>query len=526
MHDPAGDLRRLKEALDFEWRLQDLDCDFEVLHGLQNALRDGDWRVTVAVYEDRDIIAVWPGFHDRLFGLAVDVGSTTIAAHLCDLSSGEVVASAGVMNPQIRFGEDLMSRVSYIMMNPGGEVELTVIVREALQALATDVAGQAGITREDILDVCVVGNPIMHHLLLGINPIELGGAPFALATDEAVRVRATDIGLHLHPAARVYVLPCIAGHVGADAAGVILSEAPYLRDEMNLVVDVGTNAEIVLGNRQRMLACSSPTGPAFEGAQISCGQRAAPGAVERVRIDAQTFEPRFKVIGCDLWSDEPGFDEATQSTGITGICGSGIIEVLAEMFLAGIVDPDGSIDGSLSSRSPRIVADGRTFSYVLHDGSVPLRITQNDVRAVQLAKAALYAGVRLLMDRMRVEKVDRVRLAGAFGSHIDVKYAMVLGMVPDCDLAHVTSAGNAAGTGARITLLDQKARVEIEEVVRQIEKVETAVEPRFQEHFVEAMAIPHKTAAFPELSRAVKLPGPKPAVGTASARARRRRESR
>lgn len=523
MHDPAGDLRRLKEALDFEWRLQGLDCDFEVLHGLQRALRDGDWRVTVAVYEDRDIIAVWPGFHDGVFGLAVDVGSTTIAAHLCDLSSGEVVASAGVMNPQIRFGEDLMSRVSYIMMNPGGEVELTGAVREALQALATEVSGQAGITKEDILDVCVVGNPIMHHLLLGINPIELGGAPFALATDEAVRVRATEIGLHLHPAARVYVLPCIAGHVGADAAGVILSEAPYLRDEMNLIVDVGTNAEIVLGNRQRMLACSSPTGPAFEGAQISCGQRAAPGAVERVRIDAQTFEPRFKVIGCDLWSDEPGFAEATGSTGITGICGSGIIEVMAEMYLAGIVDPDGSIDGSLSSRSPRIVADGRTFSYVLHDGGVSLRITQNDVRAVQLAKAALYAGVRLLMDRMRIEKVDRVRLAGAFGSNIDVKYAMVLGMVPDCDLAHVTSAGNAAGTGARITLLDKKARGEIEEVVRQIEKVETAVEPRFQEHFVEAMAIPHKTAAFPELSRVVKLPDPKPA---ASARPRRRRESR
>ena len=529
MHDPAGDLRRLKEALDFEWRLQGLGCDFEVLHGLQTALRDGDWQVTVAVYEDRDIIAVWPGFHDRIFGLAVDVGSTTIAAHLCDLSSGEVVASAGVMNPQIRFGEDLMSRVSYVMMNPGGEVELTETVREALQALATDVATQAGITREDILDVCVVGNPIMHHLLLGMNPVELGGAPFALATDEAVRVRATDIGLHLHPAARVYVLPCIAGHVGADAAGVILSEAPYLRDEMNLVVDVGTNAEIVLGNRQRMLACSSPTGPAFEGAQISCGQRAAPGAVERVRIDPQTFEPRFKVIGCDLWSDEAGFADAIGSTGITGVCGSGIIEVLAQMYLAGIVDTDGSIDGSLSSRSPRIVPDGRTFSYVLHDGGVSLRITQNDVRAVQLAKAALYAGVRLLMDRMRVEKVDRVRLAGAFGSHIDVKYAMVLGMVPDCDLAHVTSAGNAAGTGARITLLDQKARVEIEDVVRQIEKVETAVEPRFQEHFVEAMALPHKTAAFPELSRAVELPDPKPAASTESATQRprrRRRESR
>ena len=529
MHDPAGDLRRLKEALEFEWQLQELQCDFEVLHGLQTVLRDGNWQVTVAVYEDRDIIALWPGFHDRIFGMAVDVGSTTIAAHLCDLSSGEVVASAGVMNPQIRFGEDLMSRVSYVMMNPGGEVELTAVVREALQDLATEVAEQAGVTLEDILDVCVVGNPIMHHLLLGLNPVELGGAPFALATDEALRVRGRDIGLQLHPATRVYVLPCIAGHVGADAAGVVLSEAPYLRDEMNLVVDVGTNAEIVLGNRQRMLACSSPTGPAFEGAQISCGQRAAPGAIERVRIDPQTLEPRFKVIGCDLWSDEPGFADATLTSGITGVCGSGIIEVLAQMYLAGIIDTDGAVDGGLASRSPRIVADGRTFSYVLHDGDVSLRVTQNDVRAVQLAKAALYAGVRLLMDRMRVDKVDRVRLAGAFGSHIDVKYAMVLGMVPDCPLEHVTSAGNAAGTGARITLLDHKARGEIEEVVRQIEKVETAVEPRFQEHFVEAMAIPHKTAAFPELSRAVDLPGPKstanPAPDAARPR-RRRRQSR
>jgi uncharacterized 2Fe-2S/4Fe-4S cluster protein (DUF4445 family) len=528
MHDPAGDLRRLKEALEFEWQLQDLICDFEVLHTLQTVLRDGGWQVTVAVYEGRDIIALWPGFHDRVFGMAVDVGSTTIAAHLCDLSSGEVVASAGVMNPQIRFGEDLMSRVSYVMMNPGGEVELTAAVRETLQALATDVAAQAGISGEDILDVCVVGNPVMHHLLLGLNPVELGGAPFALATDEAVRVRGTDIGLALHPAARVYVLPCIAGHVGADAAGVVLSEAPYLRDEMNLVVDVGTNAEIVLGNRQRMLACSSPTGPAFEGAQISCGQRAAPGAVERVRIDPQTLEPRFKVIGCDLWSDEPGFAEATRSTGITGVCGSGIIEVMAEMYLAGIIDTDGAVDGSFSARSPRVVADGRTFSYVLYDGDVCLRITQNDVRAVQLAKAALYAGVRLLMDRMRVDTVDRVRLAGAFGSHIDVKYAMVLGMVPDCDLQHVTSAGNAAGTGARITLLDHKARGEIEDVVRRIEKVETAVEPRFQEHFVDAMAIPHKTAAFPKLSQVVNLPEPKSTANpkNSTTRPRRRRQSR
>ena len=526
MHDPAADLRRLEEALDFEWRLERLDCDIEVLNRLQETLREGQWSVTVAVYDERQIIAVWPGYKDVVFGLAVDVGSTTVAAHLCDLSSGEVVAASGAMNPQIRFGEDLMSRVSYVMMNPGGDRDMTQAIRGAINQLARDVASEAGVEVRDILEVTFVGNPIMHHLLLGLNPIELGGAPFALATDGAVSMRAWDLQLELHPNARVYGLPCIAGHVGADAAGVILSEAPYLRDELNLVVDVGTNAEIVLGNRHRMLACSSPTGPAFEGAQISCGQRAAPGAVERVRIDPDTLESRFKVIGCERWSDEPGFDEAVQGSGVTGICGSGIIEVIAEMYLTGIINQDGVLDGALRERSARIVPEGRTFSYVLHEGAIALRITQNDVRAIQLAKAALYAGVRLLMDHMRVERVDRVRLAGAFGSHIDVKYAMVLGLVPDCALEHVTSAGNAAGTGARIALLDKKARAEIEDVVRKIQKVETAVQPRFQEHFVEAMAIPHKTATYPNLSKAVRLPQRKVVEsdpGEEGGRSRRRR---
>ncbi len=509
MHDPASDLRRLKEALEFEWRLASLDCDPDILHGLQDTLREGDWNVTVAIYDESEIIGVWPGYKDRVFGLAVDVGSTTVAAHLCDLSSGEVVASSGVMNPQIRFGEDLMSRVSYVMMNPGGEKEMTAAVRAAINALARAVAEDAAVEVTDILEVTFVGNPIMHHLLLGMNPIELGGAPFALATDEAVVTGAQGLGLELNPHARVYVLPCIAGHVGADAAGVLLSEAPYLREEMSLVVDVGTNAEIMLGNRHRMLACSSPTGPAFEGAQISCGQRAAPGAVERVRIDPRTLEPRFRVIGAELWSDEPGFAEATAGSGITGICGSGIIEAIAEMFLAGIIDADGVVDGSFAQRSDRIVAEGRTFSYLLHRGEVPLRITQNDVRAIQLAKAALYAGVRLLMDHLRVDHVDRVRLAGAFGSHIDVKYAMVLGMVPDCALAHVTSAGNAAGTGARVALLDKRSRTEIEDVVRHIQKIETAVEPRFQEHFVDAMAIPHRSASYPHLEQVLSLPVPR-----------------
>jgi len=507
MHDPAGDLRRLKEALEFEWRLTDLDCDLRFLQELQQALRKGAWAVTVAVYQSRQLVAVWPGFRDRALGCAVDLGSTTIAAHLCDLTSGEVLAAGGVMNPQIRFGEDLMSRVSYVMMNPGGEQDMTRVVREAIDGLVTEVAAEAGVSVDDILDLTFVGNPIMHHLLLGISPVELGGAPFALATDEAVSLWASELDLNIHSNARIYVLPCIAGHVGADAAGMVLSEGPHLHDHITLCVDVGTNAEIVLGNRLQLLAASSPTGPAFEGAQISGGQRAAPGAIERVRIDPDTLEPRFRVIGCDLWSDEPGFQEASAAVGVTGICGSGIIEVIAEMFLAGVITSDGVIRGEMAGRTPRIVAEGRTYSYVLHEaGDSTLRITQNDVRAIQLAKAALYAGIRLLMDRMQIEQVDRIRLAGAFGSHIDVKYAMVLGMIPDCELENVTSAGNAAGTGARIALLDRKARTEIEELARRIEKVETAVEPRFQDHFVDAMAIPHKTAPFEKLVQAVSMP--------------------
>ena len=524
MHDPSGDLRRLEDSLEFEWRLTDLACDVNVLQQLQVALRQGQWKVTVAVHAGRQIVAVWPGFKEHVYGLAVDVGSTTIAAHLCHLASGEVVASAGVMNPQIRFGEDLMSRVSYVMMNPGGEKEMTTAVRAALNELALDVTSQAGITPQDILEATFVGNPIMHHLLLGINPVELGGAPFALATDRAITLWAVEIDFLIHRNARIYVLPCIAGHVGADTAGVILAERPDLSDKVSLLVDVGTNAEIVLGNNQRMLACSSPTGPAFEGAQISCGQRAAPGAIERVRIDPVTLEPRFKVIGCELWSDEPGFDAAVAGSGVTGVCGSGIIEVLAEMYLAGIIRHDGTISGDLAVRNPRIQADGRTFSYELYraTASAPaLKVMQNDVRAIQLGKAALYAGVRLLMERMGIDKVDRIRLAGAFGSHIDVKYAMVLGMIPDCELEQVSSAGNAAGTGARIALLDQRSRREIEQLVRRVEKIETAVEPRFQEFFVEAMAIPHLTAPFECLRRVVTLPERTVVESDSSARGRR-----
>ena len=529
MHDPSGDLRRLLNALEADWQLLNLSYDVALLATIQPILRAGNWGVTVAVRQGEQIVALWPGLKDKIFGVAVDVGSTTIAAHLCNLSSGEVVASSGVMNPQIRFGEDLMSRVSYVMMNPGGEVDMTIAVREAINGLVTDLVKQAKCDTADLLEITFVANPIMHHLLLGINPIELGGAPFALATDMAVNILARDMGVNLNSQARAYLLPCIAGHVGADTAGMVLAEEPYNHDEMTLLVDVGTNAEIVLGNRHRLVACSSPTGPAFEGAQISCGQRAAAGAIERIRIDPVTLEPRFQVISCELWSDEEGFDAATEKTGITGICGSGIIEVVAEMYLAGVITQDGVVDGSLAATNSRIQPDGRTFSYEIMPSTETrgaVKIMQNDIRAIQLAKAALYAGVKLLMQYQQVDKVDRIRFAGAFGSHIDVKYAMVLGLIPDCALNEVSSAGNAAGTGARIALLNEASRVEIEQVVRSIEKIETAVEPDFQQLFIDAMAFPNKVDAFPELAKVVTLPPLKEASAESENGQKKRRRRR
>ncbi len=538
MHSPTGDLERLERALRQQWNIEAVTADLSLMSKLQPVLRKGKWEVTVAVHKGHKdevarVVEIWPGLHEQgLYGLAIDLGSTTIAAHLTDLETGEVKASSGLMNPQIRFGEDLMSRVSYAMMNPGGDKEMTKAVREAINDLTTSIADEAGIDAALIVETVFVCNPVMHHLLLGLDPVELGQAPFALATSESMSLPAREMDLiTMNPRAQVYILPCIAGHVGADCAAVALSEEPGKSDDLVLIVDVGTNAEILLGNTHRVLACSSPTGPAFEGAQISSGQRAAPGAIERIEIDPITKEPRFRVIGSEKWSNDEGFDQDIATTGITGICGSGIIEAVAEMRIAGLLDESGLIGSAAQTGTPRCVPEGRTNSYLIHDASAEggprITVTQGDIRAIQLAKSALYAGARLLMDEMEVDRVDRVVLAGAFGAHISTKHAMVLGMIPDAPLEKVSSAGNAAGTGARIALCNIGSRAEIERVVREITKVETAIEPKFQDHFVAANAIPHKTDPFPELAQVVTLPAPSFNTGGGdeekSGRRRRRR---
>jgi len=503
--------------------------ELQALHEVHRAFASPDRTATVAIRGEA-VVAAWPGYVDRALGVAVDVGSTTIAGHLCDLGTGEILASAGRMNPQIRFGEDLMSRVSYVMMNPGGERKLTRAVREALNELIAELCADSGEVVADVLEIVLVGNPIMHHVIAGIDPTPLGQAPFTLATADPIVVRAEQFELAC-PRAQVYLAPCIAGHVGADTAAVILSERPHASETMMLLVDIGTNAEIVLGDRTRQFAASSPTGPAFEGAQLSCGQRATAGAIERVRIDRETFEPRFKVIGSDLWSDEPGFAEGTAHLDISGVCGSGIIEVIAEMYLSGIIDHDGVVQGSLTERTSRVVADGRTFSYVIHEApGGRLAITQNDVRAIQLAKGALRAGIELLYRHAGVaadgpNPVADIRLAGAFGSHIDPVYALVMGLVPDCPVDRVRSIGNAAGAGAVRALLSVAARREMEEATRGVVKIETATEPEFQAQFVAAMAFPHATASSTHLSEVLTLPDRVAGLDQPTRQGRRRRRN-
>lgn len=502
LDEPLGDWERLALAARAQWGLTDLTLDPILLPRLQPALKAGGHALTLTVRHNREVIDLQAGYAEGAYGLAVDVGSTSIVVHLCDLRTGTVLATETSMNPQVRYGEDLMSRVSYGMMRPDGAAHLHAVVLEALNTLTAQAVRKAGVDLRAVYEAALVGNTIMHHLLLGVDPVELGGAPFALALAGPVDMKARDFGLRLAPGAYVHLLPCIAGHVGADHVAALLAEAPHHSDELMLLVDVGTNAEIALGDRQRVLCCSSPTGPAFEGAQITHGQRAAPGAIERVRIDPVTLTPRVKLIGLDTWFS-PG--DPPPALKATGICGSGIIEAVAEMFLAGLLDENGLFDVRAAERTPLVRPSGRTADMVLvtaeHSATgAPIVVTQNDVRAIQLGKAALYAGVKLLMAERGVTHVDRIALAGAFGSYIDPRHAMILGLIPDCDLNRVHAVGNAAGDGARMALLNVRLRAEAAQLARAVTHVQTATAPNFQAEFVAAMALPHKTDAFPHLA--------------------------
>ncbi|MEK6673565.1 MAG: ASKHA domain-containing protein [Nitrospirota bacterium] len=512
LHDlTVGDLERIREALKNEYKIENLSVDFSVLENLQDIVRKGDWNVTVSVWKGKEIIKIEPGFIDSCYGIAVDVGTTTVVGYLCDLNSGKVISTESMMNPQVPYGEDVMSRITYAMMNDDGleRMKKAIIdgLNEILERASADlrVNGKSG--SEAIMDMVVVFNTAMHHIFLGFNPIYIGRAPFIPAVQHSLDIKAKELGLKINQASYVHVLPIEAGFVGSDNVGVLIAEEPYNIEEKALIIDIGTNGELLLGNKDKVCSTSCATGPAFEGAQIKFGMRAAPGAIEKVKIDPETKEPEYKVIGKVDWHTH------LEKVDAKGICGSGIIDVIAEMFKAGIIDKTGKFVTGLNVPRVRQDSEGKPeFVLAWSDETsigADITVNQGDVRALQLAKGALYAGAKLMMQKMGIEKLDKVILAGAFGSFIDKEAALTLGMFPDCEIDKIYAVGNAAGDGARMALLNVSKRAEAEKYARWVEFVEIAVEPNFQKEFMQAMHLPHMKDAFPNLKKLLEKSGSK-----------------
>ena len=530
--EPTGDFERICRALEREYGLSDLTIDIVALRTLPNVLRDGNWKVTVSVWNEKEVIRIRPGKVEHAYGMAIDVGTTTVAAYFCDLTTMEVVDTVSMMNPQCKYGEDVMARITFHMTSPDGLKRMSDDIIEGLndlidQAVANTYPpkkkkkkkkGEDGpdefvevpeegktylrLAREDIEDITIGFNTAMHHILLGLNPEYVGMAPFPPVIHHSMDIKARDLCVNINPSSYLFVLPNEAGFVGADNVGVLIAEEPYKHEENQLIIDIGTNGELVLGNRHKLISSSCATGPALEGAQLSFGMRAAPGAIERIEIDPETREVNYKVIGRDAWRkySEPKEMKAK------GICGSGILDVLAELYRSGVIAKSGVFNKKALQDCPRfrINPDNRQPEFVLawaEESSIEkdIVISQKDVRQIQLAKGALYAGCKLMVKRMGLEKVDKVKIAGAFGTHVDRTKALIMGLFPDCEIEMIQSVGNAAGDGCRAALLNVKKRVEANWCARNVEYIELTVEPTFQKDFMEAMQLPHMTDSFPHL---------------------------
>jgi len=493
LHDTCGDWERLQAELGKSLNLSDLAIDYPVLHRLQNVIRRENWKVTVSVWMNREVIKIEPGLVEKAYGLAVDIGTTTVAVYLCDLDTGEVVATASMINPQVAYGEDVITRISYSVTREDGLRSMNRAIIKGLNQLAGQAAAKARIKRSDIVDMTVVGNTCMHHIFLNLDPQYLGRSPFSSGIHHSIDVKARDLGLKISPGAYVHILPVEASFVGADNVGVLIAEEPYHQDDMVLIIDVGTNGELILGNRDRLIASSCATGPAFEGAGIKYGLRAAPGAIEKIRIDPDTRDVRFKVVGEENWNT---------GSGARGICGSGIIDAVAQLFAAGIIDKTGRFSTDLDCPRLRATEDGPAF-VIAWAGETSIDqdivVCQQDIRNLQLAKGAMYAGAKIMMRHLGVERLDKIIMAGAFGSYIDKESAAIIGLFPDCTQQNVFAVGNAAGAGARIALLNVDKRVEAVEMACQVEYIELAAEPTFGKVFSQAMWFPHMKDSFPHL---------------------------
>ena len=533
---PTGDFERLQDELNRQFGIKDLSIDYWALMKMPARLRDKRrWAMTVSIWMDKEIIRVLPGKQEGAnYGLAVDIGTTTVAAYFCNLKTMEVIETVSMMNPQCKYGEDVMSRITYHMMNEDGLERMSNDMIEGLNTLVKQAVestyppkkkkkvkegeqvvetweevpeeGKTYLRLEprDIVDMTIVCNTAMHHILLKLDPEFVGLAPFPPVIHRSLDIKARDLKIKINDSAYVHILPNEAGFVGADNVGVLIAEAPYKSDEVQLLIDIGTNGELVLGNKEKLISSSCATGPALEGAQLAYGMRAAPGAIERIKIDPETHAVDYKVIGRDAWLSFSKPEEMKTK----GICGSGILDVLAELYTSGVIVKSGVFNKNQKSNRFRLNADTKQPEFVIawaNETSIEkdVVVTQKDVRQIQLAKGALYTGCKLMMRKMNIDKVDVVKIAGAFGTHVDRTKALIMGLFPDCPIEKILSVGNAAGDGARAALLNREKRVEANWVSRNVEYIELTVEKDFQVQFMESMQIPHMKDSFPHLEGVV-----------------------
>jgi uncharacterized 2Fe-2S/4Fe-4S cluster protein (DUF4445 family) len=475
LSDLRADATRLRDALGQQYDIPVKRFDHGVLRQTPHLLRESGWRARVAAKGD-GVIAVLP-IEAPLLGLAVDIGTTKLAAYLVDLESGETLASTGAMNPQIAYGEDVMARIAYAMETAELARELQRVLIEGLNALIGSLCAQAGCDSAAVVEAVLVGNTCMHHLALGLPVTSLGLAPYVPVLSDAYDLKARDLGLGLAPGTNVHLLPNIAGFVGADHVAMVLATSIHEADKITIGLDIGTNTEIVLAAGDRLLSCSCASGPAFEGAHIRDGMRAAPGAIERVRL-----------------SDDKVDYQTIDGAPPAGICGSGILDSVADMLRAGVLQAGGAL---VAGSHPRVRGSGRLAEFLLvpaGERGAPrdVAITRKDVNEIQLAKAAIRAGIEVLLEEAELEagQVERVVVAGAFGTYLDVDSAVAIGMFPPLPRERFVQVGNAAGMGAKMALVSRCCREAAEEIAQRVAYIELTTHPRFVEFYTAALMFP------------------------------------
>jgi uncharacterized 2Fe-2S/4Fe-4S cluster protein (DUF4445 family) len=471
MQDLRSDLTRVKAALA---AINPPEAFFSrrVAIDLPGKLRAHNWRIRLALRGNEVVAVLPPG--SPIYGLAVDIGTTKLAAYLVNLVSGETASKAGAMNPQIAYGEDVISRITYANQHADGARTLQVRLVESLNQLLETLRTEVGISREQVVEAVLVGNTAMHHLLVGLPVKQLGESPYVAAASDAMQFPAEEIGLELAPGAFIYLPPNLAGYVGADHVAMLLGAELFAPEKTTLALDIGTNTEISLFHRGKHFSCSCASGPAFEGAHIKDGMRAAPGAIERIRL-----------------SGEKVHVQTINAQPACGICGSGILDAVAELRKAGLLDARGALSGV----HPRLSGTGRGAEFVLAPAAETaigrdIKISRADVNEIQLAKGAIRAGIEVLLERAGIPatEIHSLIVAGAFGTYLDLGSAITIGMFPNLPRERFAQVGNAAGSGARALLISNGQRQLADEISQRVEYVELANHPDFMKIYIRALA--------------------------------------